>query len=117
MKSGSFACSTALPRWCFAGGSLAAKGGQNILEPAVWAKPVLHGPHMDDFADAADLLRKAGGSAVVADATDLARRVAGFFRHPDKARKMGQKAGFALAQNRGAALKHARVIVSLIQES
>ncbi|MDR1943442.1 MAG: 3-deoxy-D-manno-octulosonic acid transferase [Synergistaceae bacterium] len=35
----------------FIGGSLVPKGGQNILEPAVWRVPVLHGPHMEDFAD------------------------------------------------------------------
>ena len=35
----------------FIGGSLVPNGGQNILEPASWGIPVLHGPHMDDFAE------------------------------------------------------------------
>jgi 3-deoxy-D-manno-octulosonic-acid transferase len=34
----------------FIGGSLVPKGGQNILEPASWGVPVLHGPFMEDFA-------------------------------------------------------------------
>jgi 3-deoxy-D-manno-octulosonic-acid transferase len=34
----------------FVGGSLVPRGGQNIIEPASWGVPVLHGPNMDDFA-------------------------------------------------------------------
>ena len=35
----------------FIGGSIVPSGGQNILEPASWGVPILHGPHMDDFAE------------------------------------------------------------------
>jgi 3-deoxy-D-manno-octulosonic-acid transferase len=36
----------------FVGGSFTQRGGQNILEPAALAKPVVFGPHMNNFADA-----------------------------------------------------------------
>lgn len=42
----------ALGTAAFVGGSLVAKGGQNILEPAVWGVPVQHGPFIEDFAAA-----------------------------------------------------------------
>jgi 3-deoxy-D-manno-octulosonic-acid transferase len=55
----------------FIGGSLVPKGGQNILEPAIWGVPVLHGPHMEDFARHADELDAAGMSFRVETAGDI----------------------------------------------
>lgn len=41
----------------FVGGSIVNKGGQNILEPVVWGKPIQFGPYMQDFAlTSSDLL-------------------------------------------------------------
>ena len=39
----------------FVGGSLVAQGGHNLLEPAMFGKPVLFGPHMTDFREMAQL--------------------------------------------------------------
>ena len=38
----------------FVGGSLADHGGHNILEPAVFGKPIVFGPHMQNFKEIAD---------------------------------------------------------------
>src|SRR5262245_52716815 len=38
----------------FVGGSLVPTGGHNILEPAVFGRPVVFGPHMDNFSEIAD---------------------------------------------------------------
>ena len=38
----------------FVGGSLADHGGHNILEPAIFGKPVVFGPHMQNFKEIAD---------------------------------------------------------------
>ena len=35
----------------FMGGTLAGKGGHNILEPALFGKPVIAGPHLENFRD------------------------------------------------------------------
>src|SRR5262249_51373128 len=41
----------------FMGGTLAQRGGHNILEPAFFARPVVIGPHMENFQDIADEFR------------------------------------------------------------
>src|SRR5204863_6812260 len=38
----------------FVGGSLADHGGHNILEPAVFGKPIVFGPHMQNFKEIAE---------------------------------------------------------------
>ncbi|MDE3194987.1 MAG: 3-deoxy-D-manno-octulosonic acid transferase, partial [Acidobacteriota bacterium] len=38
-------------RVVFMGGTLAEKGGHNILEPALFGKPVIAGPHLENFRD------------------------------------------------------------------
>lgn len=98
----------------FCGGSLLPLGGQNILEPAVWAKPVLYGPHMDDFLDAKSLLESTGGGIEVKDGNDLAEKVLFFINRPDQAQKTGNSARRAVEMNHGAAQKHAEVIYSLL---
>ena len=98
----------------FCGGSLAPLGGQNILEPAVWAKPVLYGPNMEDFLDARNLLESTGGGIEVKDANDLAEKVLFFITRPDQAQKTGNSARRAVEMNQGAAQKHAEVITSLL---
>jgi len=35
----------------FMGGTLAQKGGHNILEPALFGKPIIAGPHLENFRD------------------------------------------------------------------
>src|SRR5215468_3893756 len=43
----------------FVGGSLVPKGGHNILEPALHAKPIVVGPHMENFREiASEFLRR-----------------------------------------------------------
>jgi 3-deoxy-D-manno-octulosonic-acid transferase len=55
----------ALSDAAFIGGSLIAWGGQNLLEPAFYGKPVFFGPHMENFADLAARFVRDGGAAIV----------------------------------------------------
>ena len=50
----------------FVGGSLVNEGGHNPLEPASLAKPVIFGPHMEDFGEVAEDLLRVGGAVRVA---------------------------------------------------
>jgi 3-deoxy-D-manno-octulosonic-acid transferase len=86
----------------FVGGSLVPSGGHNMLEPAQRSKPVLFGPHTENFRDSADLLLSAGAAVVVKDALDLAREVTKFLEDPDLARRMGEAGLSAVTSRRGA---------------
>lgn len=86
----------------FVGGSLVPIGGHNILEPAVFAKPLCFGPHMDHFPDLAALLQQAGGAIQVHGADDLYAHLKRLLAHPEEGDAMGQRAVQALAANRGA---------------
>jgi len=99
----------------FCGGSLEPLGGQNILEAAVWGKPVIYGPSMEDFLDAKALLDKTGGGIQVKDSRELAEKMLHYLTHPDDAKAVGKLAKEAVMSNKGAADKHAAVIFRLVK--
>ncbi len=101
----------------FCGGSLVPKGGQNIMEPAMWGKPVCYGPSMDDFADARQVIQSGGGGVMVRNAEELAATVIHWLQWPHKAIAAGQAARQAILPHRGAAQKHADVIGRLLADS
>ena len=65
-----------LAPFAFIGNSLAGFGGHNIIEPALLARPVISGPHLENFEEPAALLRNAGMLTEVSDAETLAAAVA-----------------------------------------
>ncbi|MFN7976844.1 MAG: tetraacyldisaccharide 4'-kinase [Vicinamibacterales bacterium] len=53
----------------FVGGSLVPTGGHNVLEPAIYGRPVVFGPHMQNFAEiAAAFVANDAGVQVASDA-------------------------------------------------
>lgn len=100
----------------FCGGSLIPLGGQNVLEPAVWAKPVLFGPSMEDFEEARSLLEASGGGICVKDAEELTELAGHLLTHPQKAQKLGRQARRAVHANLGAAERHARLVADLLEK-
>jgi 3-deoxy-D-manno-octulosonic-acid transferase len=80
----------------FVGGSLVPKDGQNLMEPASWACPVLFGPYTDNFEDAKIALEKEGGGREVAGAHDLYKELLCLFENPEQRKMMGDSAKTAL---------------------
>lgn len=98
----------------FCGGSLVPLGGQNILEAAVWGKPVLYGPFMEDFQEARTLVENVVGEAfLVRNMAELAQKTIHYIGNPSECRHVGQKARSAVMENLGAAKKHAKVIAEI----
>jgi 3-deoxy-D-manno-octulosonic-acid transferase len=94
----------------FVGGSLVPRGGHNVLEPALRHKPVLVGPHTENFREAVALLVDAGGAVIVSDAAALAAELRTLLADPDTAAKRGTAGAEAVAARHGAV----RVTLELI---
>jgi 3-deoxy-D-manno-octulosonic-acid transferase len=86
----------------FVGGSLVPTGGHNMLEPVLRRKPVLFGPHTENFRESADLVVAAGGGLVVRDAAELAATVHTLLSDPVRARAMGEAGQAAVNARHGA---------------
>ncbi|HME89587.1 MAG TPA: glycosyltransferase N-terminal domain-containing protein [Chthoniobacterales bacterium] len=97
----------------FIGKSLLARGGQNPAEAIIAGKPVLFGPHMENFAVLADALVNQGGAARINSATELRRAVSSLLAHPNDREKMVENARKVLDKHRGATARTARLIVDL----
>ncbi len=98
----------------FVGGSLVAEGGHNPLEPAAFARPVLFGPHMEDFLEVSRDLVLAGGALEVADEEDLYQRLRGLLADKKLRQQMGENSLALLAKEQGATDRHVELIRTLL---
>jgi len=87
----------------FVGGSLVPLGGQNIMEPAAWEKPVIFGPYMYNFEEAASLLIKQGGGMEVKNPDALLSGIKTFLNDHEECVRKGALARKTLEQLAGTA--------------
>lgn len=88
----------------FVGGSVAPKGGHNLLEPAACGKPVLAGPGLDNTREIADALLEAGALRIVRSPEDLASAIEA--ATPEQ----GEAALRVATQGAGAVDRHVRAL-------
>ena len=86
----------------FIGGSLAATGGHNPIEPARFAVPVLTGPHVRNFAAVFAKFFRAGAALKVHNEAELAAAVDRWLSDPQAARRAGEAGRALLDANAGA---------------
>ena len=86
----------------FVGGSLVPRGGHNVMEPAALARPVLFGPHMENFSSAALALTEAGAGFAARNAEELAALVLRLSTDPVARRVASAMARKVVEMNRGA---------------
>jgi len=86
----------------FIGGSLVPIGGHNLLEPALYGKPVLFGPHVENFRDAARIITDSGGGIKVKDSDDLKDQLIRLLSDNDLCNSLGEKGREAVLNNQGA---------------
>ena len=90
----------------FVGRSLFAGGGQNPIEPAKLASAILHGPHVENFADVYAALDAEGGALTTRDAQELAGALTALFANAKRLRDMARCAAEAV-DGRGGAVERA----------
>ncbi len=100
----------------FLGASLVPLGGQNPLEPAVWGKPVLYGPSMEDFLDAKAILESANAGICIKTPAEFSETVRRLLADDEMRASMGERARAAVMQHRGAARQQAAVVMRLVHQ-
>ncbi len=86
----------------FVGGSLVAQGGHNILEPAVHGKPIVFGPHMENFAEIAETFLASQAAVRVTTPGELTTVVVRLIGDPVERARLGAAARALVEANRGA---------------
>ncbi|MBS1712936.1 MAG: 3-deoxy-D-manno-octulosonic acid transferase [Armatimonadetes bacterium] len=99
------------------GGGFDDLGGQNILQPLAHGKPVVHGPHMQNFRDVATAATARGCSLTVSDAASLAATLDGLFADPEGRARMGAAARELVAENLGASRRYAEAVVAAAKKT
>jgi 3-deoxy-D-manno-octulosonic-acid transferase len=96
----------------FIGKSLTATGGQNPVEAVMAGKPVLFGPHMENFSAVVRHLLAHGAASQVADTHELQTRIEALLRDPVARASMSAHAHEALAAHQGATERTASLLLS-----
>ncbi len=86
----------------FVGGSLVPVGGHNILEPALYKKPILFGPYMHNFREIAEGFKNRGAAIEVADSDEMAKEIINILNDPDIGKKLGERGFSVIVENKGA---------------
>ncbi|MGH9804437.1 MAG: 3-deoxy-D-manno-octulosonic acid transferase [Candidatus Acidiferrales bacterium] len=108
--AGAYAAATV----AFVGGSLVPHGGHNPIEPALWAKPVLFGPSMENFRSIAQALVDARGAFQVRSPQALGILLATLLNDAEACRRAGAAARAVVERERGASARCAERIASLL---
>jgi len=99
----------------FCGGSLVPLGGQNILEPVAWGKPVFYGPHMDNFSEVSYVLESAGCGVRVRDRDELLARLRHFLANPEELAGLSSKGQAVLRDRNQIAITQAELVREVLE--
>lgn len=94
----------------FMGGSLVPVGGHNILEPAVFKKPVLFGRYMHNFRDIAELFVNSGGGIQISEPSEIEKKISDLLSNPYKQKEIGRNAYSLFEKNLGATERNIEII-------
>ena len=97
----------------FVGGSLVPRGGHNILEPAQFAKPILVGPHYENFREIVRTFL-ASNAVLVMNTEQLSATVLRLLQQPHEATQLGSRAFHVVEGGRGSTQRTLGAIVELL---
>jgi len=110
-----------LPAFCrtgnavFVGGTLVPFGGHNVIEPASLARPVVIGPHCQNFRSVVQDFRESSAIAVAEDDRQLLGILEGFLENRDEAAAMGLRARAVVQAHRGATRRTFEVLSTIME--
>jgi 3-deoxy-D-manno-octulosonic-acid transferase len=109
--AGTYAAATV----AFVGGSLVPAGGHNPIEPALAGKPVVFGPHMQNFRSVARALIEERAGFQVRSSQELAILLAALMGDREAVARAGQAARSLVERERGATRRSADKIIELLR--
>ena len=92
------------------GKSFLGKGGQNPVEAIMAEKPVITGPHMENFKAVMDQLLETNGVVQVSGEDKLMEAITGVLEDPEKTGLMVERGRAAIDRHRGAAKRAVEMI-------
>ena len=95
----------------FMGGTLARRGGHNVLEPAACGRAIVCGPHLENFATIAAEFREHRAVLEIGTPGDLARAVQSLLDDPQYRERLGARAAELANRHRGVTSKAAGEIL------
>jgi 3-deoxy-D-manno-octulosonic-acid transferase len=98
----------------FVGGSLVDSGGHNILEPAVFGKPIVFGPYMHNFAEIARTFLDNDAAIQVRTGRELDTVLLELLGDPVRRARLGAAARALVEANRGARTKTLSALAQLL---
>ena len=98
----------------FMGGSLIKRGGHNLVEPAIFKKPIVFGHYMFNFRDMAKLFLERNAAREVKDENALFDTLKSLFEDSEKRALLGQNARKIIEDSKGAIQKNTNVLASLL---
>jgi 3-deoxy-D-manno-octulosonic-acid transferase len=97
----------------YMGGTLVPTGGHNVLEPARHSKPIVFGPHMENFRDIARLFLEAKAAIQIQQSSQLAPAISGLLSNPRQAAELSRNALSIVDQNSGATERALQLLAPL----
>ena len=88
---GELAKSYSIADLVFIGGSLVPVGGHNVLEPAVFGKPVIYGKYMDNFREVISILQNKKGAIQVSSVEELIEQSLLLLNNKELCRQIGER--------------------------
>ena len=107
----------ALAAVVFVGRSLVSMGGSDPMEVAALSKPIVIGPHADNFALPVAVLAAAGALRQVPDADRLREAVKELLANREEARRRGDRARAAVLKQQGATERTVSKLVRLVEDA
>lgn len=97
------------------GGGFSNLGGQNLLQPLAHGKPVIHGPHMQNFAEVAKAAAQAGATKVASTEEELAEALREILASQALRIEMGDAARQLVQGNLGASRRYGEAIATSVR--
>lgn len=100
----------------FVGRTLIPLGGSDVMEIAGLGQAMIFGPHMENFAEAAQLLVDAGAALRTPSAAELVSSVTELLRDAPSRERMGAAARAVVQAQRGASERTAARILEILEQ-